>query len=88
MLFQGLMMEKQHLKFFKRVDHLRCMKRVNQAFKQITKETKKHYFEKCRFSEVALLAEEPDEEFEDLLKSLNINIMSHEHASFDDDVDI
>ena len=87
MLFQGSMMEKRHLKFFKGVDLLQCMSWVNQAFEQITKDTKKHYFEKCRFSEVALLAEEPDEEFEDLLKSLSINAMSDEYASLDDYVD-
>ena len=36
-----------------------------------------------------MLAEEPDEEFEDLLKSLTIDVMPDEYASFDDDdVDI
>ena len=39
---------------------------VNQAFEQITKDTIKHCFENCGFSEVSLLAEEPGEEFEDL----------------------
>ena len=63
------------------------MRWVNQAFEQITKDTIKHCFEKCGSSEVSLLAEEPDEEFEDLLKSLTIDIMSDEYASFDDDVD-
>ena len=31
--------------------------------------------------------EEPDEEFEDLLKSLKIDVMPDEYASFEDDVD-
>ena len=60
---------------------------VNQAFEQITKDTIKHCFEKCWFSEVSLLAEEPDEEFEDLLNCLTIDVMPDEYASFDDDVD-
>ena len=60
---------------------------VNQAFGQITKDTIKHCFKKCGFSEVSLLAEEPDEESEDLLKSLTIDVMPDEYASFDDDVD-
>ena len=30
---------------------------------------------------------EPDEEFEDLLKSLTIDVMPYEYALFDDDVD-
>ena len=81
-------MEKKHLKFFKRVDHLRCMRRVNQAFEQITKDTKEHYFEKCRFSEVACLQKNLMRNLRDLLKSLNINAMLDEYASFDDDVDI
>ena len=34
-----------------------------------------------------MLAEEPDEEFEDLLNSLTIDIMPDEYASFDDGVD-
>ena len=37
---------------------------------------------------MSLLAEELDEEFEDLLKSLTIDVMPDEYASFDDDVDI
>ena len=57
---------------------------MNQAFQQITKDTIKHFFEKCRFSEVSLLAEEPDEEFEHLL---TIDVMPDEYASFNDDVD-
>ena len=69
------------------VDLLQCTRWVNQAFEQITKDTIKHCFEKCRFSEVPLLAEEPVEEFEDLLKSLTIDVMPDEYASFDDDVD-
>ena len=36
---------------------------------------------------MSLHAEEPDEEFEDLLKSLTIDVMPDEYASFDDDVD-
>ena len=51
-----------------------------------TKDTIKHCFEKL-FSEVSLLAEEPDEEFEDVLKSLTSDVMPDEYASFDDDVD-
>ena len=66
---------------------LQCMGWVNQAFEQITKDTIKHCFEKCWFSEVSLLAEEPDEEFEDLLNCLTIDVMPDEYASFDDDVD-
>ena len=62
------------------------MRWVNQAFELITKDTIKHCFEKCGFSEVSLLAEEPDEKF-DLLKSLTIDVMPDEYASFDDDVD-
>ena len=57
------------------VDLLQCMRCVNQAFEKITKDTIKHCLEKCGFSEVSLLAEEPDEEFEDLLKSLTIDVM-------------
>ena len=34
-----------------------------------------------------LVAEEPHEEFEDLLKSLIIDVMPDEYASFDSDVD-
>ena len=60
---------------------------MNEAFEQITKDTTKHCFEKCGFSEVSLLAEKPDEEFEDLLKSLTIDVMPGEHAPFDVDVD-
>ena len=60
---------------------------MNQAFEQITNDTIKHFFEKCGFSEVSLLAEEPDEEFEYLLKSLTIGVMPDEYASFYDDVD-
>ena len=69
------------------VDLLQCMRWMNQAFEQITKDIIKHCFEKCGFSEVSLLAEDPDEEFEDLLKSLTIDVMPDENASFDDDVD-
>ena len=36
---------------------------------------------------MSLLAEELDEEFEDLLKSLTIDVMPDRYASFDDDVD-
>ena len=36
---------------------------------------------------MSLLTEEPDEEFEDLLKSLTIDVIPGEYASFDDDVD-
>ena len=78
---------KKAYKIIQGVDHLRCMRWVNQSFEQITKDTIKHCFEKCRFSEVPLLAEEPVEEFEDLLKSLTIDVMPDEYASFDDDVD-
>ena len=69
------------------VDLLHSMRWMNQAFEQITKDTIKQCFEKCGFSEVSLLAEEPDEEFEDLLKSLIIEVMPDEYSSFDDDVD-
>ena len=70
------------------VDLLQCMRWVNQAFEQITKDRIKHCFEKCGFSEVSLLAEEPEEEFEDLLKSLIIDVTPDEYASFDDDADV
>ena len=60
---------------------------MNQAFELITKDTIKHCFEKCGFSEVSLLAEEPDEKFDDLLKCLTIDVMPDEYASSDDDVD-
>ena len=43
--------------------------------------------QKCGFSEVSLLAEEPDEKSEDLLKSLTIGVISDDYASFDDDGD-
>ena len=69
------------------VDLLQCMRWVNQAFEHYTKDTIKHCFEKCELSEVSLLAEEPDEELEDLLKSLTIDVMPHEYALFDDDFD-
>ena len=36
---------------------------------------------------MSLLAEEPDEEFADVLKSLTTDVMPDEYASFDDDVD-
>ena len=36
---------------------------------------------------MSLLPDEPDEEFEDLLKSLTIGVMLDDYASFDDDVD-
>ena len=69
------------------VDLLQFMRWVNQALEQITKDTIKHCFEKCGFPEVSLPAEEPDETFEDLLRSLTIDLMPDEYASFDDDVD-
>ena len=62
------------------------MGRVNQAFEQITKVTIKHCFEKCGFSEGLLLPEEPDEEFEVLLKSLTIDVMPDDYVPFDNDV--
>ena len=65
------------------VDLLQCMRWVNQAFEQITKDTIKDFFETCGFSEV--LAEEPDEEFEDL-NSLTIDVMPDEYASLNEDV--
>ena len=86
MLFQGSMMEKRH-QIFQEVDLLQCMRWLNQGFEQITKDTIEHCFEKCEFSEVSLLVEEPDEEFEYLLKSLTIDVMSDDYVSFDDDVD-
>ena len=49
------------------VDLLQCMRWVNQAFQQIAKEMIKHCSEKCGFSEVSLLAEEPDGKFKDLI---------------------
>ena len=63
------------------IDLLQCIIWVNQAFEQITKDTIKHCFKKCWFSEVSLLAEEPDEEFEDLLNSLTIDVLPDEYAS-------
>ena len=60
---------------------------VNEAFGEVTKDTIKHCFENCGFSEVPLFAEELDEEFEDFLKSLIIDIMPDEYVSFEDDVD-
>ena len=36
---------------------------------------------------MSLLTEEPDEEFEDLLKSLTVDVMPDEYESIDDDVD-
>ena len=50
------------------------MRWVNQALEQITKDTMKHCFEKYGISELSLLAKESDEEFEDLLKSLTIDV--------------
>ena len=79
---------KKASKIIQGVDLLRYRRWVNQAFEQIIKDTIKHCFEKYRFSEVSLLAEEPDEEFEDLLKSLNIDVMPDEYVSFGDDIDI
>ena len=67
------------------VDLLQCMRWVNQAFEPITKDTIKDFFETCGFSGV--LAEEPDEEFEDLLKSSTIDLMPDEYVSFNGDVD-
>ena len=63
------------------VDLLQCMRWMNQAFEQITKDTIKNCFEKCGFSEVSLLAAEPDQKFEDLLTSLTIDVMPDEYAS-------
>ena len=59
---------------------------MNQAFEQITKVTIKHCFEKCGFSKGLLLPEEPDEEFEVLLKSLTIDVMPHDYVPSDNDV--
>ena len=70
------------------VDLLQCMKWLNQAFEQIIKDAIKHCFEKRGFSEVSLLAEEPDEELGDLLKSLTIEVVPDEYSSFGYDVDI
>ena len=70
------------------VDLLQCMKWLNQAFEQIIKDAIKHCFEKRGFSEVSLLEEEPDEELGDLLKSLTIDVVPDECASFGYDVDI
>ena len=64
------------------------MKWLNQAFEQIIKDAIKHCFEKRGFSEVSLLEEEPDEELGDLLKSLTIDVVPDECASFGYDVDI
>ena len=36
---------------------------------------------------MSLFTEEPDEEFEELIKSLTIDVMPDEYGSFDDDVD-
>ena len=44
-------------------------------------------FKKWGLSEASLLAEELDEEFLDLLKSLTMDIKPDQYASFDDDVD-
>ena len=79
--------EKKAFEIIQGVDLLQCMRWVHQAFEQITKDTIKHCFKKCGFSEVSLLAEEADKEFEDLLKSLTIDLMRDDYASFDDDVD-
>ena len=70
------------------VDLLQCMKWLNQAFEQIIKETIKHCFKKRGFSEVPLLAEEPNEELGDLLKSLTIEVVPDEYSSFGYDIDI
>ena len=70
------------------VDLLQCMKWLNQAFEQIIKDTIKPCFKKRGFSEVPLLAEEPDEELGDLLKSLTIEVVPDEYSSFGYDVDI
>ena len=59
---------------------------MNQTFEQSTKDTIKR-FKKRGLSEVSLLAEELDEEFLDLLKSLTMDIKADEYASFDDGVD-
>ena len=78
---------KKTSEIIREADLLQCMRWVNQAFEQITKDTINHCFEKCEFSEVSLHGEEPDEEFEDLLKSLNIGVMPDGYVSFDKDVD-
>ena len=59
---------------------------MNQAFEQITKVKIKHCFEKCGFSKGLLLPEEPDEEFEVLLKSLTIDVMPDDYVPSDNDV--
>ena len=59
---------------------------MNQAFERITKVTIKHCFEKCGFSKGLLLPEEPDEEFEVLLKSLTIDVMPDDYVPSDNDV--
>ena len=59
---------------------------MNQVFEQITKVTIKHCFEKCGFSKGLLLPEEPDEEFEVLLKSLTIDVMPDDYVPSDNDV--
>ena len=66
---------KKTSEIIQRVDLLQCMRWVNQAFEQITQDTIKDCFEKCGFLEVCLLAEEPDEKFENLLKTLPIDVM-------------
>ena len=38
---------------------------MNQAFEKLAKDTIKRSFEKYGFSEVSVLVEEPDEEFEE-----------------------
>ena len=80
-------MKKRHLKLFKEFIFYSVW--VNPAFEQITKDTLKHCFKKCGLSEVSLLAEELDKEFENLLKCLTIDeyvyAYAYEYASFDDD---
>ena len=78
---------KKASEIIQRVDLLHCMRWVNQAFEQITQDTIKDCFEKCGFSEVCLLAEEPDEKFENLLKTLPIDVMPDEYASYGNGVD-
>ena len=41
------------------------MRWVKQAFEKLAKDTIKRCFENCGFSEVSVLVEEPDEEFEE-----------------------
>ena len=56
---------KKSSEIIKGVDLLRYMRWVNQAFEKLAKDTIKRCFENCGFSEVSVLVEEPDEEFEE-----------------------